>query len=249
MTDTQGSRYSEWKGWRAGSFGNCPRNKAAYFAAEVARVRGLDRGAAKVLEIGSGNGEFAGWARAEGWTYSGTELLEAQLKEGRAAGFDIHPATLDLLQVAGAGTQDLIVAFDVLEHLTLVDLARLLDSARMVLRENGRILARVPSGDSPFARHIQHGDVTHKSVLGSSAIRQLAESARLAVGFIGSPVMVFRGLPPTTLIRRSLVMAACWPIHLTVRNLLMGDSCAIISPNLVFCLEKGNARQSSEATL
>jgi 2-polyprenyl-3-methyl-5-hydroxy-6-metoxy-1,4-benzoquinol methylase len=76
---------------------------------------------------------------------------------------------------------DLIVAFDVLEHLTVEEIVDLLRFAASLLNPGGRLLARFPNGASPFGAFYQTGDVTHVTVLSAGRIRQIGLSAGLSL--------------------------------------------------------------------
>jgi len=56
---------------------------------------------------------------------------------------------------------DVIVVFDVLEHLTLEEILIFLDRAKQLLVTGGVIIARVPNCASPYGLAYQNGDFTH----------------------------------------------------------------------------------------
>ena len=55
------------------------------------------------------------------------------------------------------------------------------------LRPGALLLYRVPSGDSPFARASQHGDITHRITIGSSLAKQLALKHNYEIVCVKSP--------------------------------------------------------------
>ena len=79
------------------------------------------------------------------------------------------------------GRFDLIVAFDVLEHLTVNELLDLMQFAKSLLTPDGRILARFPNGASPFSGPYQNGDITHMMVLTGERMRQIAHAVGMQV--------------------------------------------------------------------
>jgi 2-polyprenyl-3-methyl-5-hydroxy-6-metoxy-1,4-benzoquinol methylase len=236
--DTADRNYSEWKGWARESFGHVDRAEALYFAEEVRSsgfegIRGLN-----VCEIGFGNGAFASWAREGGANYIGTEAIPTLVVNGLAAGLAVFDASVPLATIVECDSQDLVVALDVFEHLDQGQLTGLLKSVNAILRPGGRVLARVPSGDSPFSRAMQHGDLTHRLVLGSSAIRQLVDKAGLDVVCVREPAMPLRGLGLRAFLRRLAVVTGRRVIYPIVTNVLMGGGRPILTPDLVFVLEK-----------
>ena len=73
------------------------------------------------------------------------------------------------------GGYDLIVGFDVLEHMSLNQLKDLFSHAADKLGPSGRMLFRFPNGDSYAGMAAQNGDYTHITALGQSKLRQIVE--------------------------------------------------------------------------
>lgn len=230
--------YRTWKGWAGDEFGQCPPHQARYFDAELARsgiasVRGLS-----VFEVGFGNGQFASWSKSAGATYTGSESIGALVQQARNAGFNaIDACNPDLLPFA-PGELDLVVAFDVFEHMDLATLRAILASMSVALKPEGRLLARVPSGDSPFSGAIQHGDLTHRMVLGSSTVAQLAAGAGFEVHSVREPAFPLRGLGWTTFLRRAAIQACRRIAYPLVTLMFMGGGQPVLTPNMVFVLVK-----------
>jgi len=180
MNDTRNADlyagYADWKQWQ----GDCTASDgdARCFAAEFADVVAL-RGK-RVLEIGFGNGRFLAWAKAQGASVAGTEIHDGLIAWAREKGFDALPASLEAL-VAAQRRFDVVVAFDVFEHWSKQELIANLQHVRALLDDGGVLLARFPNGQSPFGRLHQYGDITHQTVLSSSAVEQLAGMTGFAV--------------------------------------------------------------------
>lgn len=219
-------------------FGVCDVASEAYYAAEL-RAAGLtDLRGLHILEIGFGNGAFAGWASRAGAKYFGTEVIPELVTKGRNAGFAVYDASRSIDSSIPEASIDVAVALDVFEHLDQHDLVEMLRSIRGLLRPGGMVIARVPSGDSPFSGAIQHGDLTHQTILGSSAVRQLAGETDFNVVCIRQPAFPLRGLGPRVLIRRLLVVAARRVVYPIVTHALMGGGKPVLTPNLVFVLTR-----------
>lgn len=229
--------YMQWKAWDRDGFAEFGEEQSLYYRKElqasgIKSVRGL-----RVGEIGFGNGEFAGWVRANKGAWIGSEAIPDLRRRATEAGFDVVAAGAGLSN-AGPGQLDVIVAFDVIEHLRTDDVRAFLADSRVALRDGGCIVIRCPSGDSPFASAIYNGDLTHRTLLGSSAVRHLAMEAGLEVVQIRSPVVPVWGLG----IRRATVRALLLPLrrlsYFFVRNVLIGRRAAVLSPNMVVLLRK-----------
>lgn len=232
------SGYRDWKGWSDLRFGQPDLAADVYFAAELHRAGLGPLHCANLLEIGAGNGTFAQWSVDQGASYQGTEMVPELVAAGCKAGFRMFSGECNLREKIEADSIDAAVAFDVFEHLSLEELQALLGQLISCLKPGGRIVGRVPSGDSPFARGIQHGDVTHKTVLGSSAVRQIAMACGLEVLQIREPAFPVFGLGLRAALRRGLVRVARALAFPVLRSVFMGDGQAVLTPNMVFVLRK-----------
>jgi SAM-dependent methyltransferase len=235
MTD----HYMEWKGWEGRAFGQLDPEDTRYFPSElracgVESLQGL-----KVGEIGFGNGPFAAWVRQHGGHWVGREANPALRERAASAGFQVIGQGESFASCFGAGELDLLVAFDVLEHLDLDSIRAFLLEAREALRPGGILMFRVPSGDSPFSGVIFHGDCTHRTLLGSSAVRQLALEAGLEVRQIRPTVLPLSGVGPLRLLRRALIRLSQIVVFGFIRDVLMSQPSAVVSPNMVVVLRRG----------
>lgn len=183
--------YAAWKGWNAAEeFGTCDDFERAYFDAEIAR---LPLGAiSNVLELGFGNGRFLGFARSKGWRIAGVEVIGSLRAAAKERGFEAM--TPDDVVSLAPGSLDLVVAFDVIEHIDQAELPALFATVFDKLKPGGVFLARFPNGDSPLGLPYQHGDVTHVTVIGSAKLRYFARRAGLVPLYCGAPRrVVFTG--------------------------------------------------------
>lgn len=234
MTDC----YVGWKGWHGADFGRFGPEDSLYYAQElhasgIASVLGL-----RIGEVGYGNGAFAGWVRKSGGHWVGREAIPELQQRAAQAGFEVIASEADFSNVCGPGKFDLIVAFDVIEHLELDAIRSFLGEAKEALRPGGLLLVRFPSGDSPFSGAIYRGDLTHCTLLGSSAARQLAMEAGLEACQVRSPALPVWGLGPVRATRRMAVRLTQTLAFSFVRHVLMGHGSAVVSPNMIVVLRK-----------
>ncbi len=233
----QPADYRTWKHWDAERFGQVGPVDSRYFEAEFAAA-GIDLDKqVSLLEIGFGNAELAAWARARDWRYSGTELDKELVQRARAVGLDAHPADTPLAEIAPGTELDLVVAFDVLEHLSADEIIGLLGSIRTRLKPTGRLLARFPSGDSPFSRAIQHGDFTHKTTIGSGIVEQLALRTGFRVLQIRHPVFPLTGLGLRRLLRRLPITISRALVRRLCRLIYFDNRPRVVDPNMIIVLE------------
>lgn len=236
--------YENWKDWKTNSFGYFTKLDKEYFTAELKRT-GIDfNKPVRLYEIGFGNGAFAGYAQSLGYQYSGSEVNQALIERGRNFGLPVYENGIkQVIDSTGPDTFDAIVAFDVLEHLELAEIKSFLIDARVLLKEGGALLARLPSGDSPFGRAIFHGDITHKTALGSSAVRQLAQQTGYEVIDIGPPSLPILGTGFIRAFRRGGIRLAQSIVAKLINLLFHDGQPRIITANLVFVLKKKQAAQ------
>jgi SAM-dependent methyltransferase len=181
-----GNAYLAWKRWSRENFGRLCERESADFSALLRKARVDVPGGAPVLEIGFGNGTFLEFGRRRGWKMHGTEVNPGLLECAGQSGFVVTEA--ETLEPFPSQSFRVVAAFDVMEHIPLEALPGFLSEVRRILRPGGYFLARFPNGDSPFGRHIQNGDVTHQTAIGSIRARFLSIQASLEVVFLGCEV-------------------------------------------------------------
>jgi len=231
-----GGDYAAWKGWHAPF--RVSEKQRRYFAGEIGRDRVRGR---KVLEIGFGEGGFMAWCRDNGAEVYGIETLPGLVDAGREQGFQTFLEEAFPWQ-EHAGTFDLVVALDVLEHLDLDGVDRLLGRLSAAAAPGGLQIFRFPNGQSPFGRIFQYGDVTHQSVLSGPILGQLCQDSELR--------LVEAKKPFFPIVDRPLGRSPLRPLRrladaLLERLLLWGVARGlgirkyVLSPIVVVILEKG----------
>jgi SAM-dependent methyltransferase len=136
--------------------------------------------AAAVLDLGCGHGTLLYLARQAGYLkVSGVDVSADQVAEARRLGIEgvSQGDLMETLAALPADSQDLIVAFDVIEHFSRDELLPLVDGVRRVLKPGGTWLIHTPNAESPFFGRIRYGDITHEQAFTSTSIRQLLLSS------------------------------------------------------------------------
>lgn len=183
--------YRGWKRWE--DFGVLTPSQAGYFARELAMLKPL-RGK-RILEIGFGNGNFLAFAQRCGAEVLGTELVPELLQAARGAGFQVTESAALFSDGRLAGTFDAVVAFDVIEHIERDELQDFFAAVHRLLKPAGVFVARFPNGDSPFGRRYQHGDLTHKTVIGTGMVAHLAALSGFKLEAVRNPRTEFLANP------------------------------------------------------
>jgi len=233
-----GSGYLEWKRWSPDNFAVLTTREEADFSAFLRKANVRVPENARVLEIGFGKGTFLEFGRRRRWRMHGTEVNPGLLECATESGF--HVTGAETLEDFPSQAFQVVAAFDVMEHIELEALPGFLGEVRRVLKPAGYFLARFPNGDSPFGRHIQNGDVTHKTAIGSIRARYLAQQAGMEVVFLHCEVQaIFAGRSHTP---HRLFAVPVKKLMNAFFNLVFSprDPLPFCSPNLQMVLRKPN---------
>lgn len=177
--------YIAWKKW-SDNFGQVTSYERDKFDAELTQTKKVFDKNTKVLEIGFGSGKFLAHAKSKGWDITGTELNNTLVGVAKEHGYEAsNDASLDTLP---DNHFDLVVAFDVLEHIENKDLSDFVKKIANKLRVGGMFLARYPNGDSPFGMPYQNGDITHASSIGLHKMEYLASTSELKIAYHGAEI-------------------------------------------------------------
>ncbi|MDB2659549.1 class I SAM-dependent methyltransferase [Luminiphilus sp.] len=185
-----GDTYKDWKDWSDDSFGVLKNSDNAYFKAELGGISDSLSRDSQVLEIGYGSGLFLKYARLQGWSILGVETNELLHELALKRGFK-SILNKDIGELEGS-VFDLVVVFDVIEHIPKSELANFFKKVHSLLKPGGTFISRFPNGDSPFGLYNQHGDLTHQTHIGSQAIEFLALEADFVIKSIrpaAEPIM------------------------------------------------------------
>lgn len=170
------SKYHDWKAWK--KLFELTAEQAGYFAGEL---NDLAVSEAKVLEIGFGSGSCLSWMKKHGAELYGCEISEASRVAASKYGITLISSDIPKVAQDFAGQFDTILAFDVFEHLSIMEVKAYLLACEIMLCEGGKLLLRFPNAQSPFGLRSQFGDPTHRSALSRSVIELLIAGQRLSV--------------------------------------------------------------------
>lgn len=231
--------YEDWKHWGDDSFGTWSKLDEVYYRQELKRTGIEFNNRSRIYEIGFGNGSFAGFIQSMGCQYFCSEVNQKLVERARSFGMKVYENGIaQILHSMGAGSFDAIVAFDVLEHLNIEEILIFLYDAHTLLKNGGVVLARIPSGDSPFGRAIFHGDITHLTALGSQSVFQLAYKTGFEVVDIGPPRFPIIGVGYFRAMRRSSILVARSLIAKFINLIFHDGESRVITANMVFILKK-----------
>jgi 2-polyprenyl-3-methyl-5-hydroxy-6-metoxy-1,4-benzoquinol methylase len=234
MTTNDYAGYSEWKRWDSSQFMTCGPYERHYYRGEF---RGLNLAGARIVELGFGNGGFLRYALDEGANVGGTELLAEAQAGAVERGVRVYMPDLSDAVAENAGNFDLVVAFDVLEHMTREQLLILFNTLAALLKSGGHVLARFPNAQSPLGCVSQNGDWTHRSALSAQVLMQLLAGEPWALVRAANPFAVVEADSLLKRIGLRSRHAARKGVEWTVNRLYGLD--ITLNPNVTVLLRRG----------
>jgi 2-polyprenyl-3-methyl-5-hydroxy-6-metoxy-1,4-benzoquinol methylase len=159
---------------------------------------------ATILDIGCGQGDLLALLHRRGYqNATGIDISGEQLDLARAQGVTAAQADLFEYLPKHPRTFDAVVALDVFEHLPKERLLEALDAVARALRPGGRLIGRVPNGESPFFGRYRYGDFTHTTAFTRRSLAQVLRAACFTQIDVAE-------LPPVVHGARSAARAAVW---------------------------------------
>lgn len=177
MSNTGNENYINWKHWDAEKFAAVVPGARFYFDQIFKNKSIPDQ--CNILELGYGNGELLGYFRSLGHKVIGVEINAHLVERAINAGYEAYQAPIGEATALQHKQFDLIVAIDVAEHMSFVELNELFSWAGRHLNKGGKLILRFPEGASPFGLAYQHGDFTHVTSLTKGKIVALCYSNNL----------------------------------------------------------------------
>jgi 2-polyprenyl-3-methyl-5-hydroxy-6-metoxy-1,4-benzoquinol methylase len=133
---------------------------------------------ASIAELGCGSGRLLHFLSQRGYTnLQGVDISADQVARARHVVPEVaHANALDWL--SGRKEQfDLIVALDLIEHLTRKEALSFLDLCANALNPGGRLVLQTPNADSPLGMQLRYGDLTHEWAYGVGLLTRLLRRA------------------------------------------------------------------------
>jgi SAM-dependent methyltransferase len=139
------------------------------------------RGAAPVIDLGSGRGEFLLLLREAEIEAKGVDVDADMVAYARGEGLEVeHTGAVEYLEGLADGSLGGIFAAQLLEHLPASTVVRLLELAAAKLRSGGLLVAETINPLSPIALRNYFADLTHAQPLVPETLELLARQAGFA---------------------------------------------------------------------
>ncbi len=134
---------------------------------------------ARIVDIGCGHGNFLRVSKELGYSnLAGVDLSQEQVSLAHRFGVDVVQCgdMMQFLRTQPSSSIDVVISFDILEHLTKPTVMEVMREVRRCIRPTGCWLIHVPNGASPFVGRILHGDFTHETAFTTQSLRTLLRS-------------------------------------------------------------------------
>ncbi len=154
-------------------------SRAPYLRRLVSRHFPTERDAS-VLDLGCGSGALLHVAREAGFrNLRGVDTSAEQVEAAARLGIRgvEHGDLFEAVAALAEASEDVIVAFDVMEHLEKRQLLRFVDGVHRALKPGGRLLVHVPNAESPFFGAVRYGDLTHELAFTGDSLSQLLRAS------------------------------------------------------------------------
>jgi len=173
---------------------------------------------ASILDLGCGHGSFLYVETQAGYSnIHSVDISADQVEAAKKLGLkNVRQKDLMLeLREADDASYDIIVAIDVIEHMTKSELLDFVDDVFRVLKKGvGRLILHMPNASSPFAGRIRYGDYTHEQAFTQGSLSQVLRAA----GF--GQIECFEDTPPVHGIMSS-IRWILWKCFRTILRIML----------------------------
>jgi len=130
---------------------------------------------ANIVDLGCGNGDFLRFLAGQGFTrLTGVDISSEQVASADSGGVVIISNDIFLfVQGLPENAVDIVILFDVIEHVSRDEILDLLGRLYGRLKPGGQILIQTPNGESPFHGAVYWADPTHETLLTPNSLAVL----------------------------------------------------------------------------
>jgi len=157
-----------------------------------------------LLEVACGQGDILYWAQQRGIKNAhGCDLSAEQVAVAKALGVSAEKASFQDYLPRFQNSCDLIIAVDVIEHLSRDEAFELLDLCRGALRPQGLLVLTTPNGAAYRSGPVHFGDLTHETIFSP-------ESISVALRLAGFTCIQVNEIPPPPTSWKSRIRGRLW---------------------------------------
>jgi SAM-dependent methyltransferase len=134
---------------------------------------------AAIAELGCGYGRLLHFFRRLGYrNLQGVDISSYQVETARKIEQSVEQAdVLDWLK-SFSNRFDLLIALDLVEHLTREEALHFFELCFESIKPGGRLVLQTPNAESPFGLQIRYGDLTHEFIYSTDLLIRLLNRAK-----------------------------------------------------------------------
>lgn len=195
----------------------------------------------KIIDIGCGHGAFVYACQLAGFeNIFGVDFSSEQVEEANRLGIKdvVQGDLMETLNGLPDESQDVVIAFDVIEHFTKQELLPFIDEVFRVLKNDGKWIIHVPNAEALFGSRIRYSDITHEIAFTRVSLIQLLKSSRFVDVVCQEDAPIPHGI-------KSTFRWLCWKFIRCILRFYMavetgsGERDCIFSQNLLCVAKKG----------
>ncbi len=210
-----------------------------YYELEMKKFKKLNN--LRILEVGFGNASFINWCEKKQYEIYGYEIDEKFYNNAKKKYKNIYFGERNNIHQVIDQKFDLIVCFDVIEHVNKEDLTKFIKDLKLMLNSNGKILFRFPNGNSEAGLYYFNSDLTHYSFLNKGSLKMICDSLSLRLVSCENMarVKLFNSLKGKLFGRLSYILRDFIEIF---KGYLYNNERIPLDPNLVAVVEKNELK-------
>ncbi len=195
---------------------------------------------ARIVELGCGSGSLLYFAKKAGYQdLFGCDVSKEQVDLSKKIGLTeiVMQDAMSAIRSFADQSIDVVVSFDVIEHMTKTESLALSREVFRTLKPNGKWIIHTVNAESPFFGRIRYGDFTHEMAFTKESIKQLFGVA----GF--KDVACYEDEPPCHGLK-SFIRYLLWKVVRSIFRIVLaaetGEKNGIFSQNfLVVAVRRG----------
>lgn len=127
---------------------------------------------AQIADLGCGIGSAVEMLIAQGYrNVQGVDASEEQVMAARRRNLPVAHENIFEFLAAHRGVFDVLLALDVIEHLSRGELLEFLDLVVVALRPKGRLIVKTANANAPTASRMRFKDLTHELIFTEQSLR------------------------------------------------------------------------------
>lgn|SRR3990167_1844503 len=192
----------------------------------------------RIIDLGCGDGSLLYFSKQAGYqNIIGYDISPEQIKIAQSLNLQqiyLKEAS-QAIQETPNHSVDLIISFDVLEHMTKDEVVLFSQAVYSALKSNGKWIIHTLNAESPFFGRIRYGDFTHENGFTASSINQLLSLVGFKKIYCYEDTPICHGLKSTIRFFFWKVLRTMYRFFLAIET---GEKNGIFSQNFLVVADK-----------